>query len=99
MGERGDSGAAVDVRADVALLGERWNARVQADADPDRACGERRVSFAGGICRAGRGRESDEEGVALRVDLDASVGGKRLAQEPAVLGPRFAVALGPELVQ
>ena len=44
-----------------------------------------------------RGRESDEECVALRVDLYAAVGPARIAQRPAVLGERLAVRLRAEL--
>ena len=49
--------------------------------------------------RPGRRREGEEEGVALRVDLDAAVASARLADDAAVLGERLRVGLGAELVQ
>ena len=49
--------------------------------------------------RARRRREGEEEGVALRIDLDAALGGACLTDHSAVLGERLCVALGAELVQ
>ena len=48
---------------------------------------------------AGRCREREEEGVSLRVDLDATVVGTRLAYHRAVVGERVRVPLRAELVQ
>ena len=42
-----------------------------------------------------RRREGEEEGVSLRVHLDAVVAGESLAQHPPVLGERLRVRLGP----
>jgi hypothetical protein len=49
--------------------------------------------------RSRRRRESDEERVALRVDLDAAVARERVAQDVTVLRELLAVPLGAELVQ
>ena len=95
----GDAGGAVDVSADVALLGEERRARVQANAHLNRARGEplnerlRRAQ-----CR-GSTREGEEEGVSLRVDLDAPLGRARIANHAPVLGERLRVGLGAELMQ
>jgi hypothetical protein len=47
----------------------------------------------------GRAAENVEEGISLRVNLDAAVGTERIAQETVVLGQGLGVALGTELVQ
>ena len=73
----GDAGGAVDVAADVALLGQERRPRVQADPHLDRAGGERLGHRRRGGERARRGREGEEEGVALRVDLDAALARRR----------------------
>ena len=49
--------------------------------------------------RSRRGREREEEGVTLRVDLDPALRGTGLADDAAVLGERIGVALGAERVQ
>ena len=65
----------------------------------DRAGGERLgEGRRGGEC-PGRCREGEEEGVALRVDLDPALGGTRLADDTPMLGQRLRVGLGAELVQ
>jgi len=46
-----------------------------------------------------RRRERDEEGVALRVDLDSSVRDERLTKDTAVLGERVRVAVRSERMQ
>src|SRR5581483_8806245 len=81
VAQRGDPGAAVDVEPDVALRRGRRASRVEAYTDADR----RRCESLDGGARRGRsslrGREGDEERVALRVDLDAVVGGDRLTDD------------------
>ena len=94
---RRDPRRAVHVDADVALVADQRRARVQAHAHTDRPR-HHGLSFGRGRERARRRGERDEEGVALRVDLDAVVVGKRLAQQPAVLGERVRVLLGAELL-
>ena len=54
---------------------------------------------AGGRERSRRGREREEEGVTLRIDLDPALPGAGLADDAAVLGERIGVGLGAELVQ
>jgi hypothetical protein len=52
---------------------------MDAHADADRTFGERLLRLAGGRQRPRRGREGDEEGVALGVDLDPAVAGEGVA--------------------
>ena len=70
--------APVDVRADVAFACERRNTRMQADAYLHRARGKCAFSPPGCSCGSRRGREGDEERVALRIDLDAPFSRERL---------------------
>jgi len=49
--------------------------------------------------RPGRSREGHEERVALRVDLDATIVGKRLPKDATMLGERLRVMLAAELPQ
>ena len=94
----GDPCRAMDVDAHVALVGQQRLARVEAHADADRACGERRLTLARGRERIGRPGESDEEGVALSVDLDAAVASEGVAKHAPVLGQCVGVGVA-ELVQ
>ena len=93
------TGSAVDVDADVSLGGQRRCPGVQSHPDPDRAGLERLLPGLGGGDRAGRGREGDEERVALRVDLDAVVCGERFPKDAAVLCESLGVRVRPERVQ
>jgi hypothetical protein len=95
----GDAGGAVDVRSDVALLGEERRSGVQAAANLDRAGRERLGEGRGGGERPRGGRKGEEEGVALRVDLHPALSSAGLADDPAVLGERLGVTLLPELVE
>ena len=97
--ERGDARSAVDVLADVALLGRGRSARVQAHAHADRSRLEPFARRARRLRRSSGCRKGDEERVALRVDLDAAVRRRRLAHDPPVLGERVGVPRRPELVQ
>ena len=97
VGERSHARAAVHVDADVALGAELGSSGVQADAHADRPVRERLAACPSCVGCAPGGREGDEEGVALRVDLDAAVGRERLAQRAPVLGERFAVRVRAEL--
>jgi hypothetical protein len=94
----GDSCAAVDVHPHVVLFGEHGLAGVKAHAHPNRAGAERILA---GL-RGGNGvrgtREGDEEGVPLRVDLDAAVPLERFAECAPMLGEHVGVVLA-ELVQ
>ena len=96
MAGGGDPGGTVNVGADVALAGQQRRPGMEPHPHGDREC---LLRLARGGQRPGRGREGNEEGVALRVHLDASVAGERLAQDRAVLGELVRVRLGTELVQ
>ena len=67
---------------------------MQAHPHGDGTWRERVLARERGSGGPGGGREGNEECVPLRVDLHATLGGERLAQEAAVLGERCAVALG-----
>lgn len=92
MCEGGYASPAVDVNSDVPLVGHGWGAGVEPHPHADRTGLERRG-------RAGRRGERDEEGVALRVDLYASVEVERLTQDTAVRGERVCVAVRSERMQ
>ena len=72
---------------------------MEPDAHPDRTRREARQRIRGSRERSRRGREGDEEGVSLRVDLDPAVRCERLAQNAAMLGERLRVVLRAQLVQ
>ena len=72
----GDSCCTVDVAAHVPLLRQKRRAGVQTHAYRNR---ELCLGLARRAECAGRGREGDEKGIALRVDLDAVVLRERLA--------------------
>ncbi len=71
------------------------NAHPHADWPP----AECRLRLCGGGEGAVRLRKRDEEGIALRVDLDAAVRREGFAHEALVLGERSGVGLGAELVE
>jgi hypothetical protein len=74
------------VVSDVALRGHERGARVQADAQLDVAVSERvGHRLRSGHC-AGGGREGEEEGVPLRIHLDAIPRSTRLADDASMLG-------------
>src|SRR5215203_5261013 len=60
---------------------------------------ERLLRLVRGRERARGSREGDEESVALRVDLDATVALDRLSQDAMVLAECLVVGLGAKLVQ
>jgi hypothetical protein len=96
---RRDPRREVHVVADVALLSNERQAAVQADPNLNRPGGEHiGERCSGGECSRS-GREGEEKGVALGVDLDAALRAARRADHPAMLGKRLCVALRPELVQ
>ena len=81
----GNAGAQMHVLSHVARLGKERPARVHAHAYADGAGGERALRCFGSRNGGGRAAEDVEEGISLRVNLDAGVGRERIAQEPAVL--------------
>jgi hypothetical protein len=64
-----DSRRAVHVHADVTLVVDEWLARVQAHANAQLRSVKGLLSRQGGFGRIARSIESDEERIALRVDL------------------------------
>jgi hypothetical protein len=95
----GDARGAMDVETDVAFLGEEGRSRVQAHADADGTRSERSCQGAGGRECGRRGREGEEEGVSLGVDLDPTLSGAGLADDTPMLGESCGVALRTERVQ
>ena len=95
----GDPGRPVDVGSDVALVGDERCPRVQPDPNADRPRGEPVRDRLRRLERPRRGGEGDEEGVPLRIDLDAAVRRARIPHHPPVLGERVRIRLGAELVQ
>jgi hypothetical protein len=94
----GDARSADDVDTDVAVVGQRGLAGVNANPDPERRLREgelRLVSGCDGVCDA---REGDEERVPLRIHLDPAVPHECVPQQPPMLGERVRVA-GAELLQ
>jgi hypothetical protein len=71
---------------------------MQAHADAQGALGELRLCFGGSASRLTGVGEDDEEGIALRVNLEPAVAGESRAQDPVVLGERLHIA-GPELLE
>jgi hypothetical protein len=94
----GESRAAVDVDPHVPLLVDHRLTRMQAHAYTDRSAAERILRSLRARDSIRGARESDEEGVALRVHLDAAATCKRLAEHAPVLGQHVRVPV-PEFVQ
>src|SRR5947208_8777442 len=96
MANRRDSGRAMHVRTDIALLRQQWRSGVETHA-------YRHLELVLRLSRrsqgAGRGREYHEESISLRVHLDSAVALERRAQGAPMLGERGSVFLRPELVQ
>ena len=93
VSRRGDARRPVDVDADVPFVGDERLAGMQAHAHADRAPFERGAAGGGGKQRIRGFREGDEERVALRVYLDATVGLERLAQRSSVAGEDLCIAV------
>ena len=96
---RCDPGSAMDVDADVALVGEERRPRVQTDAHTHRAGRECLGQLGGGSEGSGRRRERDEERVALGIDLHSIVTGTCLADDLPVCGECLGIGLCSQLVQ
>ena len=96
---RAEPGGAYDVEAEVALAAESGLAGVQAhpDADVDAVgpvvCGVRALRLDGRGDRVAGAWKREEEGIALRVDLDAAVLREVLAHQPPVVGDDTVVAV------
>ena len=96
---RADPSGQVDVVSDVALIRDERRTRVQADTQVDRPRCEsvrHRLRRRNG---SWDGREGEEEGVSLVVDLDPALGRTRLAHDAPVLGEGVCIRFGTQLVQ
>jgi hypothetical protein len=96
MAAGGDAGRAMDVAAYVPLVGQQRCPRVQTDAHGDRTGAECLGEGRGRSDRTRRGREGEEEGVALRIHLDSAVGATGLPNDSPMLRERLRIALGAE---
>jgi hypothetical protein len=72
---------------------------VDADAHADRGRSQSCERFLGRRKRARRGREGNEEGVPLRVDLDAAVPSELPLSGCTMVAQGLRVSLGAELMQ
>ena len=99
MSRGSDASCPVHVDSDVALLAQMRRPRMDGHAHPNRSRGQSFECFRGGSERAGRGREGDEEGIALRIDLDALIRRERLTQDTAMLCQRPRVLLGAQVMK
>jgi hypothetical protein len=95
----------VDVQPDVVLAARDALAGVNAHPHPHLVALGPRVRRKGALCldrgteRPWRGRKHGEEGVAVRLHLDAAGGGDGIAQDPVMYGEQVAVRLGGPLKQ
>ena len=96
---RADTGRLVHVDADVTLSSQDRLAGMDAHPHADRLGRQRVLGLARREQRLPRVGEGDEEGVALRVDLDPAVRRERRSQRAPVLSQRVCVPLGAQLVQ
>ena len=99
VSRRRDPGDAMEVRADVSLVGQDRSSGMDADADPDRSQCEPSDGFARRRKGAGRARKGKKKGIPLCVDLDPAVARTCLADQPSVVGQRRAVCFLAELQQ
>ncbi len=88
----------VHVDADVPLVGDGRLPGVQPDPDRHRPAPQRLLDVRGCGDGIGRSRKGDEEGVALRVDLDPPMGSDHLPHDLAVRDEHVGVPIA-ELVQ
>ena len=94
-----NAGRTVDVRTHVSLCAHHGSPRVDAQAQADRPGLEALDDLPRRPQRLGRGGEGDEEGVSLRVDLDAAVLPACLAHDAAVLLEKVGKHLSAYLVE
>jgi len=87
-----DAGCPVHVIPDVTLVAEQRFPRVQADPYLQRSAGKGLLRLGGSGNGVGRARERNEEGVALRVDLDSMVPAPHLPQDASVFGQHLRVS-------
>ena len=60
---------------------------------------QRRLSLGSRRERPRRGREGDEDGVALGIHFDAAMPAERIAKHPPVFGQHVGIALRTNLLQ
>ena len=97
--EAADPRGEVDVVSDVALIRDERRTRVQADTQMDRPRCESVRHRLSRCNRSSDGREGEEEGVSLVVDLDPALGRARLAHDLPVLGEGVRIRFRTQLVQ
>jgi hypothetical protein len=83
----------MDVDPHVTLLREQRLTGVEAYADSDRSLAQDALRVTCGPEGVSRPRERNEEGVPLRVDLDAAVLREHLAQQTPVLGQLLRIGV------
>jgi hypothetical protein len=94
-----DPRRAMYIHTDVTVIRQQRFPRVEAHPHAQRAFSQRVLRFGGRCHRVARGRERDEERVALRVHLDTPVPRNRIPH-PLPVPRQFArVLLRPQLVQ
>jgi hypothetical protein len=91
MGRRADTRRQVHIRADVTLSRPQGSAGVYANPDSDRPIGELVLDLTGGHYGVRRVREDREEGIALGIDLIASMPGQGCPNHGAVVGEELWV--------
>jgi len=96
---RSDAGCSVNVRSDIAFLGDVRRPGVDPYAHADRSGRKHLLRFGGSGKRGRRSGERDEEGVALRIHLDPVVADERLTKRATMLGQRVCVGIGTKLLQ
>ncbi len=94
----GDPRRAVNLEPDIALVGDGGLAGVDPHPHADRAACKRGLPVTCRGERVGSPRESDEERVALRVDLESIMRRERVTQHPPMHGESVRVPVS-ELAQ
>ena len=88
----------MNINADVAFLGEDRLARVEAHPHTHRPSAQRNLRFLRGRDRIRGTSKGHEEGISLRVDLDAAVARNRVPEQAPVLGQHLCIPV-PQLMQ
>ena len=89
----------MELPAGIALAGLKRLSRMQAHPYFDRSALERLLPLSGRREGLSGVAEGVQEGVALRVDLDAAVKAERRSQEPPVLRQCVRIPFGAEIMQ
>jgi hypothetical protein len=88
-----DAGRTVNIDAYIPLMGQLRLPCVETHANPQLAAGQDRLPLPGGGDSPRRCGEGVEERVSLRVDFDSRVPLESVAEQPAMLEQRVAVAI------